>query len=159
MHATPIEIKFFGNSNSDFIGFNFYTMNKWIYGIRIFFKTNIDKSDVYCSRVLLNQLVNGDPFTLNGEEIIICKFIHWGQKVHVEEIDGFQQIFDVAINNSIVGFDYNESQSFFKNSLQCIKVIFVPNLLCSSFNLWSSKFQTQNHGFDVILEAIGNKIN
>ncbi len=114
MHATPIEIiNFFGNSNSDFIGFNFYTMNKWIYSTINSFKAKIDKSDVYSFGVLLNQLVSGSPSTLNGKEIIICKFMRWGRKVHVEEIDGFQQIFDVAINNLIVGFDCNKTQSFF----------------------------------------------
>jgi hypothetical protein len=46
----------------------------------------------------------------------------------VEE-DGFQQIFDVAINNSIFGFDQNEAKLFLQIAFQCIKVNFVPNLL------------------------------
>jgi len=45
------------------------------------------------------------------------------------EEDGFQQIFNVVINNSIVGFDNNETKLFLQISLQCIKVIFVPNIL------------------------------
>jgi len=98
------------------------------------------KSDVYSFGVLVIQLVNGSPFILNGQEIHIRHFIQWVQKVHVKK-DGFQQIFDVVSNNSIVGFDYNEAKVFLKISLRCIKVITMPNLLCSSFNLWSSKFQ------------------
>jgi hypothetical protein len=88
----------------------------------------------------LIQLVNGSPFTLDGKEIHVRNFIWWAQKVHVEE-NGFQQIFNVVINNSIVGFDNNEAKLFLQISLQCIKVIFVPNILCLSFNLWSCKFQ------------------
>jgi hypothetical protein len=38
----------------------------------------------------------------------------------VEE-NGFQQIFDVVIDNSIIGFDRNEAKSFLQISLQCIK--------------------------------------
>jgi hypothetical protein len=38
----------------------------------------------------------------------------------VEE-NGFQQIFNVVINNSIVGFDNNEAKLFLQISLQCIK--------------------------------------
>jgi serine/threonine protein kinase len=98
------------------------------------------KSDVYSFGVLVIQLVNGSPFILNGKEIDIRHFIQWVRKVHVKR-DGFQQIFDVVSNNSIVGFDYNEAKVFLKTSLRCIKVITMPNLLCSSFNLWSSKFQ------------------
>jgi serine/threonine protein kinase len=98
------------------------------------------KSDVYSFGVLLIQLLNGSPFILDGNEIHIRKFIQWVQKVHVEE-NGFQQIFNVVIDNSIIGFDRNEAKSFLQISLQCIKVIFVPNLLCVSFNLLSSKFE------------------
>jgi serine/threonine protein kinase len=98
------------------------------------------KSDVYSFGVLLIQLMNGSPFILDGNEVHIHKFIQWAQKVHVEE-NGFQQIFYVVINNSIIGFDCNEAKLFLQISLQCILVIFVPNLLCLSFNLWSRKFQ------------------
>jgi len=86
------------------------------------------KSDVYSFGVLLIQLVNGSPLTLDGDKILIRHFIQWVQEVQEEE-DGFQQIFDVAINNSIVGFDRNEAKSFLQISLQCIKVNLVPNLL------------------------------
>jgi serine/threonine protein kinase len=105
------------------------------------------KSDVYSFGVLLIQLVNGSTFILDGNEVHIRKFIQWAQKVHVEK-NGFQQIFNVVINNSIIGFDRNEAKSFLQVSLQCIKVILVPNLLCVSFNLLLSKF-----GY-VILETI-----
>jgi serine/threonine protein kinase len=85
------------------------------------------KSDVYSFGVLLIRLVNGSPLTLDGEEILIRDFIQWVREV--QEEDGFQQIFDVAITNSIVGFDQNEARSFLQISLQCIKVNLVPNLL------------------------------
>jgi serine/threonine protein kinase len=84
------------------------------------------KSDVYSFGVLLIRLVNGSPLTLDGDEIHIRNFIQWVREVHEEE-DGFQQIFDVASNNSIVGFDRNEAKLFLQISLQCIKVNFVPN--------------------------------
>ncbi len=74
------------------------------------------------------QHVNGSPLTFDGDEIYIHKFIEWTRNVYEEE-NGFQQIFDVAINNSIVGFDQNEAKLFLQISLQCIKVNFVPNLL------------------------------
>jgi serine/threonine protein kinase len=86
------------------------------------------KSDVYSFGVLLIRLLNGSPLTLDGDEIHIRDFIQWVREVQ-EEKDGFQQIFDVAINNSIVGFDRNEAKSFLQISLQCIKVNLVPNLL------------------------------
>jgi serine/threonine protein kinase len=86
------------------------------------------KSDVYSFGVLLIRLVNGSPLTLDGDEILIRHFIQWVQEVQEEE-DGFQQIFDVAINNSIVGFDQNEAKSFLQIALQCIKVNLVSNLL------------------------------
>jgi len=86
------------------------------------------KSDVFSFGVLLIRLVNGSPLILDGDEIHIRNFIKWVQEVHEEE-DGFEQIFDVAINNSIIGFDRNEAKSFLQISLQCIKVNFVPNLL------------------------------
>jgi serine/threonine protein kinase len=103
-------------------------------------KQTSTKSDVYSFGVLLIQLVNGSPFILNGNEVYIHKFIQWARKVHVEE-NGFQQIFNVVIDNSIIGFDRNEAKSLLQISLQCIKVIFLPNLLCMSFNLLSSKFE------------------
>jgi serine/threonine protein kinase len=78
------------------------------------------KSDVYSFGVLLIRLVNGSPLTLDGDEILIRHFIQWVQEVQKEE-DGFQQIFDVAINNSIVGFDPNEAKLILQISLQCIK--------------------------------------
>jgi serine/threonine protein kinase len=86
------------------------------------------KSDVYSFGVLLIQLVNGSPLTLDGNQIFIRHFIQWVRKVQEEE-DGFQQIFDVAINNSIVGFDQNEAKLILQISFQCIKVNLVPNLL------------------------------
>jgi serine/threonine protein kinase len=95
------------------------------------------KSDVYSFGVLLIQLVNGSRFR---NAIHIHKFVQWAQKVHVEK-NGFQQIFDVVINNSIIGFDCNEAKSFLQISLQCTKVILLPNLLCVSFNLLSRKFE------------------
>jgi hypothetical protein len=76
-------------------------------------------------------------FTLDRDKI--CKFIQWGGKIHVE--NGFQQLFNVIIKNSIMGFDNNEAKLFSHISLKCIQVIFMPNLLCLSFNLWSSEFQ------------------
>jgi len=91
------------------------------------------KSDVYSFGVLLIQLLNGSPFIIDGNEVRIHKFIQWAQKVHVEG-NGFQQIFNVVIDNSIIGFDDNEAKSLLEISLQCIKVIFLPNLLCASFN-------------------------
>ncbi len=86
------------------------------------------KSDVYSFGVLLIRLVNGSPLTLNGNEIFIHEFIRWVQDIH-EKKNGFQQNFDVAINNSIVGFNQNQAKLFLQVSLQCIKVNFVPNLL------------------------------
>jgi hypothetical protein len=96
------------------------------------------KCDVYSFGLLLIELVNGLPFTLDRDKI--CKFIQWLGNIHVEE-DGFQQIFNVIIKNSIVGFYNNEAKLFLHISLKCIQVIFVPSLLCLSFNLWSSEFQ------------------
>jgi len=78
------------------------------------------KSDVYSFGVLLIQLLNGSPFILDGNEVYLYKFIQWAQKVRVEE-NGFQQIFNVVINNSIIGFDRNEAKLFLQISLQCIK--------------------------------------
>ncbi len=98
------------------------------------------KSDVYSFGVLLIKLVNGSPFILDGNEVYIHKFIQWAQEVHMKK-NGFQQIFNVVIDNSIIGFDYNEAKSLLQISLQCIQVIFLPNLLCVSFNLLSSKFE------------------
>jgi serine/threonine protein kinase len=78
------------------------------------------KSDVYSFGVLLIQALNGSPLTLDGEETHIRNFIQWVQKVH-EKKNGLQQILDVAINKSIVGFDQHEAKSLLQISLQCIK--------------------------------------
>ncbi|CAM6013286.1 unnamed protein product, partial [Sphagnum balticum] len=86
----------------------------------ILLKQASTKSDVYSFGVLLIQLLNGSPFILDGNQIHIRKFIQWAQKVHVEK-NGFQQIFNVVIDNSIIGFDHNEAKSFLQISLQCIK--------------------------------------
>jgi serine/threonine protein kinase len=85
------------------------------------------KSDVYSFGVLLIRLVNGSPLTLDGNKTHIHKFIQRLREVQKKE-DGFQQIFDVATNNSIIGFDRNEAKLFLQISLQCIEVNFVPNL-------------------------------
>jgi serine/threonine protein kinase len=87
----------------------------------ILLKQASTKSDVYSFGVLLIQLLNGSPFILDGNEVYLYKFIQWAQKVRVEE-NGFQQIFNVVINNSIIGFDCNEAKLFLQISLQCIKV-------------------------------------
>jgi len=112
------------------------------------------KSDVYSFGVLLIQLMNGSPFILDGKEVYLHKFIQWAQKVHMEK-NGFQQIFNVVINNSIIGFNRNEAKSFLQFSLQCIKVIFPPNLLyvCRSI-CCQENLKSPNHGFHVILETI-----
>ncbi|CAK9257986.1 unnamed protein product, partial [Sphagnum jensenii] len=78
------------------------------------------KSDVYSFGVLLIQLMNGSPFILNGNEVHIREFIQWAQKVRMKK-NGFQQIFDVVIKNSISGFNYNEAKSFLEFSLRCIQ--------------------------------------
>jgi serine/threonine protein kinase len=96
------------------------------------------KCDVYSFRVLLIELVNGSQSNL--ERFQMRKFIQWAQEIHVEE-DGFQQIFNVIMKDSIVGFNNNEAELFLQISLKCTQVIFVPNLLCLSFNLWSSEFK------------------
>jgi serine/threonine protein kinase len=111
------------------------------------------KSDVYSFGVLLIQLVNGSPFILDGNEVYTRKFIQWAQEIHMKK-NGFQQIFNVVINNSIIGFDCNEAKLFLQISLQCIQVIFVPNLLCVSFNCCQANLKSPNHGFDVVLETI-----
>ncbi len=98
------------------------------------------KCDVYNFGVLLIELVNGSQFILDKGKGKICKFIQLAQKIHVEE-DGFQQIFNVIIKNSIVGFDNNEAKLILQISFKCIHVIFIQIFLCLSFNLWSSEFQ------------------
>jgi len=67
--------------------------------------------------------------TLYGDEIPIRDIIQWVWEVEEEE-DGFQQIFDGAINNSVVRFDPNEAKLILQISLQCIELNLVPNLLC-----------------------------
>jgi hypothetical protein len=94
------------------------------------------KSDVYSFGVLLIQLING---SLEHEEFHIHGFIKWAKEVHVQK-DGFQEIFNVIINNSIVGFDHSQAKLILQISLKCIEVI-VLNLLCFSLSLWSNKFQ------------------
>jgi hypothetical protein len=83
------------------------------------------KCDVYNFGVLLIKLVNGSWFILDRGKI--PKFIQWAQKIHVEK-DGFQQILNVIIKNSIVGFNNNEAKLFLQISLKCIQVILLPNL-------------------------------
>ncbi len=111
------------------------------------------KSDVYSFGVLLIQLMNGSPFILDGNEVYIHKFIQWAQEVHMKE-NGFQQIFNVVIDNSIIGFDRNDAKSFLQISLQCIKVIFLPNLLCVHSICCQANLKSSNHEFDVVLETI-----
>lgn len=94
------------------------------------------KSDVYSFGVLLMHLVNEIPFILDGYETEIYHFIKWAQKVHVQK-DGFKDIIDyVVINNSIVGFNYNEAKLILQISLKCIQVTFLPSRLSKPLNLW-----------------------
>jgi len=111
------------------------------------------KSDVYSFGVLLIQLLNGSPFILDRNEVYLHKFIQWAQKAHMKE-NGFQQILNVVFDNSIIGFNRNEAKSFLQISLQCIQVIFLPNLLCVSFNFCQVNLKSPNHGFDAVLETI-----
>ncbi|CAK9262677.1 unnamed protein product, partial [Sphagnum jensenii] len=76
------------------------------------------KCDVYSFGVLLIELVGGSQFTLDRVEF--RKFIQWAQNIHVEE-DGFQQIFNVIIKNSIPGFDNNGAKLILQISLKCIQ--------------------------------------
>jgi hypothetical protein len=75
------------------------------------------KCDVYSFGVWLIEVVNVLPFTLDRDKI--CKFIQWARKIHVEE-DGFQQIFNAIIKNSIMRFYNNEAKLFLHISLKCI---------------------------------------
>jgi serine/threonine protein kinase len=76
------------------------------------------KCDVYSFGVLLIELVGGSQFTLDRVEF--RKFIQRAQNIHVEE-DGFQQIFNVIIKNSIPGFDNNGAKLILQISLKCIQ--------------------------------------
>ncbi len=95
------------------------------------------KNGVYGFEVLMIQLVNG---SLEDEVFHIHGFIKWAKTVHVQK-NGFQDIFNVRIDNSIVGFDHNQDKLLLQIPLGCIQIIFVPNLLFLSLNLWSNKFQ------------------
>jgi len=75
------------------------------------------KCDVYSFGVLLIELVKGSQFTLDKLEI--RKFIQRAQNINVEK-DGFQQIFNVIIKNSIVGFNKIEAKLLLQISLKCI---------------------------------------
>jgi hypothetical protein len=94
----------------------------------------LPKCDVYSFQILLIELVNGSRFILDRPKGKIHKCIQWAQNIHVEEY-GFQQIFNVIIKNSIMGFHNNEAKLFLQISFKCIRVIFMPNLLCLSINL------------------------
>jgi len=77
------------------------------------------KCDVYSFGVLLIELVNGSRFTLERLDGQIHHVIQSLQNIHVEE-DGFQQVFDFMIQNSIEGFNNNEAKLFLQISLKCI---------------------------------------
>jgi serine/threonine protein kinase len=98
------------------------------------------KSDVYSFGVLLMEPVNGSSFILHGNEIDIHRFIKWAKNIHVQK-DGFEEIFHVLINNSIIGVDHIEAKLFLQISPDCIQVTWMDNVLCLSLNLWSNKFQ------------------
>jgi len=95
---------------------------------------------VYSFGVLLIKLLNGSPFILNGNEVSFTNSSNGHKRFRWKKMD-LNKIFNVVIDNSIIGFDDNEAKSFLEISLQCIKVIFVPNLLCASFNLLLNKFE------------------
>ncbi|CAK9863688.1 unnamed protein product, partial [Sphagnum jensenii] len=76
------------------------------------------KCDVYSFGVLLIELVNGSQFILDRHKT--RKFIQWAQKLPVQK-DGFQQIFDAIIKNSIVGFNSDEAKLLLEISLECIQ--------------------------------------
>jgi hypothetical protein len=56
---------------------------------------------------------------LHGNEIDIHKFIKWAKTIHVQN-DGFEEIFHVLINNSIIGVDHIEAILFLQISFDCI---------------------------------------
>jgi hypothetical protein len=75
------------------------------------------KSDVYSFGILLIQLVDG---SLEDEVFHIHGFIKWAKTVHVQK-NGFQEIFNVVIDNSIVGFYHNQDNYFCKFPLDASK--------------------------------------
>jgi len=81
--------------------------------LEILLKQASTKSDVYSFGVLLIQLLNGSPFIVDGNEVSIRDFIKWARKVHVEE-NGFEQIFNVVIDNSILGLMTMKPNPFWK---------------------------------------------
>ncbi len=90
---------------------------------------------------LVNGLVEDEVFHIHG-------FIKWAKMIHLQK-NGFQEIFNVVINNSIVGFDPNQDKLILQISLGRIQVIFVPNFILFIIII---KFvvkqisKTQNHG-------------
>jgi len=63
-----------------------------------------------------------------------------GKTIHVQK-NGFQEIFNVVMNNSIVGFDHNENKLLLQISLKCIWIIFVPIVLCLSLICGQTNFK------------------
>jgi hypothetical protein len=55
--------------------------------------------------------------------------------------NGFQQIFNVVIDNSIIGFDRNEAKLFLQKSLQMHQGNFCAKPFMCIIQLFSSKFE------------------